>query len=77
MIPLHDVRDYTAAPLNLLHRFRIWGSSDLRRWLPLDTGRPFRSTLVTLEVAGTRWRPAFTPLRPEEFVAQLDEVLGR
>ena len=33
-------------------RFRIWGSSDLRRWLPLDVWRPIKSTLVTLDVAG-------------------------
>ncbi|MDV3123830.1 hypothetical protein M1247_02770 [Mycobacterium sp. 21AC1] len=77
VIPLRDVRGYTATSLNLLHRFRIWGSSDLRRWLPLDVSRPFRSTLVTLDVAGTRWRPAFTPVRPDEFVTQLDALLER
>jgi hypothetical protein len=77
VIPLRDIRGYTATSLNLLHRFRVWGSSDLRRWLPLDVSRPFRSTLVTLDVAGTRWRPAFTPARPDEFVVQLQELLGR
>jgi hypothetical protein len=75
VIPLRDIRGYTASSLNMLHRFRLWGSSDLRRWLPLDVGRPRRSTLVTLEVAGSYWRPAFTPADPKKFTEMLDEVL--
>ena len=62
IIALQHVRGYQAEPLGLfMHRFRIWGSSDLRRWLPLDVRRPFRSTLITLDVPGTRPSPAFTP----------------
>lgn len=76
VIPLRDVRGYTVTSLNLLHRFRLWGSSDLRRWLPLDVGRPMRSTLVTLDVTGTRWRPAFTPADPHTFTEMLDELLA-
>ena len=57
------------------NRFRIWGSSDLRRWLPLDVWRPIKSTLVTLDVAGCAAQPAFTPQRPKEFLAVLDELL--
>jgi hypothetical protein len=76
IIALRDVRGYQAEPLGLLlHRFRIWGSSDLRRWLPLDMGRPFRSTLVTLDVPGTRPSPAFTPADAHEFTALLDRLL--
>lgn len=76
VIPLRTVRGYRAEPLGLvLNRFRIWGSSDLRRWLPLDVWRPIKSTLVTLDVPGTRPSPAFTPLRAAEFVALLDELL--
>ncbi len=60
----------------MLNRFRPWGSSDLRRWLPLDIWRPIKSTLVTLDVAGARPRPACTPLRPKEFLAVLDELLA-
>ena len=58
-------------------RFRIWGSSDLRRWLPLDVWRPIKSTLVTLDVAGARPKPAITPKHPKEFLAMLDELLER
>ena len=76
VIPLRTVRGYRAEPLGLvLDRFRIWGSSDLRRWLPLDVWRPMKSTLVTLDVPGTRPSPAFTPLRAREFTAVLDQLL--
>lgn len=77
VIALRTIRGYKAESLGIfMQRFRIWGSSDLRRWLPLDVRRPFRSTLITLDVPGTRPRPAFTPANPEEFIALLDELLG-
>ena len=78
VIPLQAIRSYKAEPLGtLIQRFRLWGSSDLRRWLPLDMQRPLRSTLVTLEVAGTWPSPAFTPADPAEFLRAFDEVLTR
>ena len=77
VIPLRAVRGYRAEGLGLMNRFRIWGSSDLRRWLPLDVGRVTRSTLVTLDVPGARLSPAFTPQRADEFIAVLDELLAR
>ncbi len=77
VIPLRRVRGYRAESLGLvMNRFRIWGSSDLRRWLPLDVWRPIKSTLVTLDVPGVRPSPAFTPMRPTEFTAVLDQLLG-
>lgn len=76
VIALRAIRGYQAEGLGLLtHRFRIWGSSDLRRWLPLDVSRPFRSMLITLDVPGISPSPAFTPARPDEFTAVLDELL--
>jgi hypothetical protein len=36
--------------------------------------RPMRSTLITLDIPGTK--PAFTPARPEEFIACLDRLLA-
>ncbi len=76
IILLDKVRGYRAEPLGwLMHRFRLWGSSDLRRWLPLDMGRPWRSTLITLDVPGTRPSPAFTPADADEFTALLDRLL--
>lgn len=76
IIALAHVRGYRAEPLGLLmNRFHIWGSWDLRRWLPLDIGRPFRSTLITLDVPGTRPSPALTPADAGEFTALLDRLL--
>jgi hypothetical protein len=76
VIALDTIRGYKAERLGLLmHRFRIWGSSDFRRWLPLDMHRPFRSTLITLDMPGTWPSPAFTPARPDEFTALLDVLL--
>lgn len=78
VIPLQSIRSYKAEPLGaLVQRFRLWGSSDLRRWLPLDVQRPLRSTLVTLEVPGTWPSPAFTPADPNEFIKVFDEILRR
>lgn len=78
VIPLRNIRGYTASPLGMwVQRFRLWGSSDFKRWLPLDTRRPLKSTLITLDVAGTHPSPAFTPVDPDQFVAMLDELLGR
>ncbi|WP_068188571.1 hypothetical protein [Mycobacterium sp. UM_CSW] len=77
VIALDAIDGYKAEGLGMfMQRFRIWGSSDLRRWLPLDVQRPFKSTLITLDVPGTWPSPAFTPARPDEFVALLDELLG-
>jgi len=78
VIALDTIRGYKAESLGLLtHRFRIWGTSDFRRWLPLDVHRPLRSTLITLDTPGTRPSPAFTPARPDEFTALLDELLSQ
>ena len=78
VIALGTIRRYKAEALGLfMQRFRIWGSSDLRRWLPLDVHRPFKSTLITLDIPGTWPSPAFTPARPDEFTALLDELLSQ
>lgn len=76
VIPLQAIKGYRAESLGvLLQRFRIWGTTDLRRWLPLDVGRPLRSTLITLDVEGTWPAPAFTPADPGKFLAAFDELL--
>ena len=77
VISVDKVHGYKAESLGLLvARFNLWGSPDLRRWLPLDVHRPLKSTLITLDVPGTWPSPAFTPERPDEFTALLDELLG-
>jgi len=78
VIPLQSIRGYQVSPLGIFQqRFRIWGTSDFQRWLPLDIDRPRKRTLVTLDVPGLRMRPAFTPERPDEFVEVLRELLRR
>jgi hypothetical protein len=78
VVALDTVRGYKAESLGLfMVRFGLWGSPDLRRWLPLDVQRPFKSMLITLDVPGTWPSPAFTPARPDEFTALLDELLGQ
>ena len=77
VVPLGSIRTWRAEPLSWVNRYRLWDSSDLHRWLPLDLARPSRATLVTLELDDGWWHPAFTPVRPEEFVALLTEVLAR
>ena len=78
VIPLRAINGYQAESLGMLvQRFRIWGSSDLRRWLPLDVRRPLKGTLVTLDVADTWPAPAFTPQDPEKFLAMFEELLAR
>jgi hypothetical protein len=77
LIALDKIRGYKAESLGMfMQRFRIWGSSDFRRWLPLDVQRPLKSTLITLDVPGTWPSPAFTPARPDEFTALLDVLLS-
>ena len=78
VIALDTIRGYKAESLGLFtQRFRVWGSSDLRRWLPLDVRRPFKSTLITLDIPGTWPSPAFTPASSDEFTALLDKLLSR
>jgi hypothetical protein len=78
VIALDAIRGYKIEELGLfMQRFRIWGSSDLRRWLPLDVQRPFKSTLITLDVPGTWPSPAFTPARPDEFTELLNVLLSQ
>ena len=78
VIPLRSIRGYKAEPLGVFtERFRVWGSFDPRRWMPLDVWRPIKSTLIILDIDGVRPAPAFTPQRPKEFLAVLDELLER
>ena len=78
IIALGVIRGYKAQSLGwFTARFTFWGGTDPRHWLPLDVQRPLKSTLITLDIPGTRPSPAFTPARPDEFLALLDELLAR
>ena len=76
VIPLRAIKGYRTESLGvLMQRFRIWGSSDLRRWLPLDVRRPGARHIEGHQNRLQRPAPAFTPEDPEEFLAMLAEVL--
>ena len=78
VIPLRSVRGYSVKPLGLfIQRFRIWGTSDLIRWLPLDGRRPLKSTLITLDVPGAWPKPALTPRDPNRFLEVLDALTDK
>ena len=79
IIPLRDDPRVQGRTAGAVHRSGsgIWGSADLRRWLPLDVWRPIKSTLVTLDVAGARPKPAFTPQRPNGVSRQARRTAGR
>src|SRR5258707_15729365 len=77
VIALDAIRGYKIEALGLfMQRFRIWGSSDFRRWLPLDPHRPFKPTYITPVVPGPWPRPPFTPARPND-VTELPTVPHR
>lgn len=78
IIALDAIRGYKAQPLGwFTARFTFWGGTDPRYWLPLDLHRPLKSRLIILDVPGTWPSPAFTPGRPDEFIALFDELLAR
>lgn len=72
-IPYRRIRRFRAQPMSwLTGKGRGWGSAHPGYWLPLDTGRPWKNTLVVLDVGGYV-RPAFSPDDPDRVMAILRE----
>lgn len=72
-IPYDLIRGVQARPMGwLTGRGRGWGSAHPGCWLPLDTSRPRKDTLVVLDL-GLRVKPAFSPDDPERVLAVLRE----
>lgn len=69
-IRLDQIRSVSARPTNIATRWRLWGSSNFRNWLPLELGRPKKRQLIELDI-GKRIRPTITPDDPERTVALL------
>ena len=66
IIPLRSIRGYKAEPLGLvIEPVPDLGQLGPARWLPLDVWRPMKSTLVTLDVPGTRPQPGVHAERPD------------
>jgi hypothetical protein len=70
-IPYGRLRGVEARPMGwLTGKGRGWGSAHPRYWLPLDTSRPRKDTLVVLDV-GKYVRPAFSPDDPDRVLELL------
>ena len=52
-------------------RWRIWGSGDLKHWMPLDSARRRKTWMYIFILNGSRMRPCLTPDEPEAFKAAL------
>lgn len=71
-VPYASIQRVTSRPMRaLLDKWRIWGSSDLRHWYNYDPERPSKNTVLVLTL-GRGVRPAITPERPDEVVAELE-----
>lgn len=72
-IAYRDIRDVTARPMGwLTGKGRGWGTVNPRYWLPLDTSRPRKDTLLVLDL-GKPVKPAFSPDEPERVLELLRE----
>jgi hypothetical protein len=72
-VPYHRIKAVRSRKVGLTTGgWRIWGSGDLRHWLPLDVHRRHRSRAIALDVGG--WiRPTCTPTEPEKVLTILRE----
>jgi hypothetical protein len=56
--------------LGAIRRWRLWGTTDPRRWFNLDWGRPHKRVALVVD-AGKRVKPVITPDDPQRVVAVL------
>lgn len=76
-IRYQDIRGVEARPMNwLTGKGRLWGTGTFRYWLPLDTKRPSKNTLVVLDVGG-KLKPAFSPDDADQVVSLIQQRIGR
>jgi hypothetical protein len=60
-VPFAEIARITVgAPGLATGKWRLWGSSDLRTWFPLDWHRPSRDAIFLLELRGSARRIGFT-----------------
>lgn len=76
-IPYRKIRDVRARPMGwLTGKGRGWGTAHPGYWLPLDTSRPRKNTLVVLDLGG-KLKPAFSPDDPDRVLAILQRRIGQ
>lgn len=64
------IESIAVRPTTFWTQWRIWGSSNLTNWLPLDTARPKKHQLIELNI-GKRIRPTITPDNPDRVASLL------
>jgi hypothetical protein len=69
-IPYAQIRSVTQVGLGAVRRWRIWGTTDPRRWFNLDWGRPRKRLALVLDL-GKRVKPVITPDDPQRVVGVL------
>lgn len=69
VIPRDQIRSVNVRPTTWATRWRLWGSTNLRNWLPLELGRYRKQRLIEIDI-GSRVRPTVTPDDPDR-VARL------
>ena len=66
-VPLSQIESVEVRPPSFLGgSWRIWGSSDLRTWFPLDGARPSRDRIFITHLRGRSHRIGFTVERSKE-----------
>ena len=71
-IPLVDViRIEQRSPTLLNGKWRLWGTSDFRRWFPVDWSRPKRDAIFFLVRSGGKKSIGFTVKDTREFIEAL------
>jgi hypothetical protein len=70
-IPYAKVRNVVVRPMSWrTGRGRLWGTADLRYWLPLDLRRPGKHTLLCVDV-GRYVKPCVSPDDPNRVIGLL------
>ncbi len=68
-VPLSLVERIEKRPPTLLNgKWRLWGSSYLRRWFPADWGRPKRDAILFLVMRGKTFQIGFTVKNTGDFL---------
>ena len=70
-VPYRDIQSVSSTEIGALTgRWRLWGSSSLRRWWHLDLSRPRKETALVLDL-GRRVKAVITPADP----ARVKEII--
>jgi hypothetical protein len=69
-VPYAEIREVKQFELNALRKWRLWGTTDPRRWFNLDLGRRHKRVALLVDAA-KRVKPVITPDDPQRVAAVL------